>query len=273
MLPVSLSQLETFFTDPVGSWPSDLWDKALLECRRISACYVDLYHEKLVIKSILKPSARVDTERLAREVNMVLLAGEDCAIPIVGRFFLHGVINGFVTQFGKCLTQGKRSDISPEIFERRLEVIQQFCALLDRLHSKAIIHGDIKPSNLVLDAGNNLRFIDFAEAVLESEPPRRRGSTIHYCLPASMQPGFPLTRANDMYAAGVTIWHIYTGHLPFQNVDEDDLEHLIADGLRPDLSAIDDEAVRSLICTYLQAGESLAPKLLCKSVRGFISSS
>ena len=66
----------------------------------------------------------------------------------------------------------------------------------------------------------------------------------------------PLTHADDMYAAGVTIWHIYTGHLPFENIDEDDLDLLIADGLRPDLSAIDDEPVRALICTYLQAGES-----------------
>ncbi len=68
----------------------------------------------------------------------------------------------------------------------------------------------------------------------------------------------PLTRADDMYAAGVTIWHIYTGHLPFENIDEGDLDLLIANGLRPDLSVIDDEAVRALICTYLQAGEPCA---------------
>jgi len=65
----------------------------------------------------------------------------------------------------------------------------------------------------------------------------------------------PLTRADDAYAAGVTIWHIYTGHLPFENIDDDDLDLLIANGLRPDLSVIDDEDVRALICKYLQAGE------------------
>jgi hypothetical protein len=45
------------------------------------------------------------------------------------------------------------------------------------------------------------------------------------------------------------------GHLPFQNIEEDDLDLLIEEGLRPDLSVIDDEAIRALICTYLQAGE------------------
>jgi serine/threonine protein kinase len=263
---------QTFFADPMGSWPSDLCDK-LLECRHLSASpnsYLDIYHEKLVIKSILKPnSGDVDNERLAREIDMVHLAGEDCAIPVVGRYFNRGVINGFITRLGKCLTQGQEDNISPEIFERRLSVIQQFCALLDRLHSKGIIHGDIKPSNLVLDTANNLRFIDFAEAVLESEPPCRHASTIHYVSPSSMKARSPLTRADDMYAAGVTIWHIYTGHIPFENIDEDDLDLLIADGLRPDLSVIDDEAVRALICKYLQAGEPYAKD---NSVRGFVSS-
>ena len=94
-------------------WPSDLCDK-LLECRSLSTSgnsYVDLYDEKLVIKSILKDSGDVDKERLAREVDMIHLAGEDCDIPIVGPHFNHGEINGFITPLGtKSL---------PEIFERR----------------------------------------------------------------------------------------------------------------------------------------------------------
>ena len=206
------------------------------------------------MKSILLNSGNLDKEKVAREVDMIHLAGEDCAIPVVGRVFQQGVIDGFITRLGKCLTQGRGDDISPEIFERRLSVIQQFSALLDRLHSKGIIHGDIKPSNLVLDAADNLRFIDFAEAMLESEPPRRNASTTHYNSPYSLKTRSPLTRANDMYAAGVTIWHIYMGHLPFKDIDKN-LDRLIADGLRPDLSVIDDEAVRALISTYLEAGE------------------
>jgi len=138
-----------------GSWPSDLCNK-LLECRNLSASrnsYLDVYHEKLAIKTILKPnSGDVDKEKIAREVDMVHLAGEDCAIPVVGRLFNNGVINGFITRLGQCLTQGEEDNISPEIFERRLSVIQQFCALLDRLHTKGIIHGDVKPSNLVFDS-------------------------------------------------------------------------------------------------------------------------
>ena len=167
-------------------------------------------------------SGDIDTDKLGREVDMILLAGNDCAIPVIGRCFSHGVICGFVTAFGKCIVQGPEDDILPEYHEHRLSVIQQFCDLLDRLHSKGIIHGDVKPSNLVFDAAGNLRFIDFAEAMLESEPPCRRASTPHYASPSSLKNCSPLTRADDLYVAGVAIWHIYTGHLPFESVDEDD---------------------------------------------------
>jgi serine/threonine protein kinase len=163
---------QAFFTDPLGSWPSDVCD-ILLECTTLSASPNSYIDEELVIKSILKANSgdvQVNKERLGREVDMTFLAGNDCAIPIVSRYFSHGVICGFITRFGKCITQGPTEDIRPEYHECRLSVIQQFCLLLDRLHSKGIIHGDVKPSNLIFDATGNLRFIDFAEVVLESEP-------------------------------------------------------------------------------------------------------
>ncbi len=253
---------QAFFTDPLGSWPSDL-QNILLECDHFSASpnsYIDIYKEEFVLKSILKPNSGevpVDKERLGREVDMMLLAGNDCAIPVIGRYFHGGVITGFITPFGKCITQGDREDIRPECHEHRLEVIQQFCALLDRLHSKGIMHGDVKPSNLVFDAAGNLRFIDFAEAMLESEPPGRRASTTRYLSP-SYTSYSPLTRADDLYAAGVTIWHIYTRHLPFGDIEEDDVDMLIQEGLRPDLSVIDDEVVKALIRKYLDGGECRA---------------
>src|ERR1700761_3901074 len=79
--------------------PLDLCDK-LLECRILSALlnsYIDIYNEELVIRSILNPnSGDVDKDKLAREVHMNLLAGDDCAILIIGRFFNYGVIRGFI---------------------------------------------------------------------------------------------------------------------------------------------------------------------------------
>jgi hypothetical protein len=250
---------QTFFADPAGTWPSDLTEK-FAQCRSIDASpnsYIDVYNDELAIKSMFKQvTAAVDTERLSREVDMTLAAGKECALPIVGRHFICGAVAGFITPFAKSLSDGLTDEIRPEIHKNRLAVINQFCALLDKLHSMQIVHGDVKPSNLVLDAAGNLRFIDFAEAAFDCEKRRVHASTIHYRSPTSMRIRSPLSLRDDLYAAGVTIWHIYTGRIPFENVDDDDLEDRIREGLQPDLCLIDDESIKALILKYLHAGES-----------------
>ncbi|KAJ3799806.1 kinase-like domain-containing protein [Lentinula aff. detonsa] len=195
----------------------------------------------------MKSSGELDKDKLAREIDMISLAGPECSVPIIGRHFLHGAVNGFVTPYRTCLTQGRGDDIRPEVFNDRKEIIQKLTVLLENLHSKGIIHGDVKPSNLVLDDSGNLRFIDFAESVLESEHALslpRTALTARYVSPSY-----------DLYATGVTIWHIYTGRLPFEDVDEDEVDDAILHGLRPDLTMIDDEDVRAIVSKYLQDGE------------------
>ncbi|KAJ3749810.1 kinase-like domain-containing protein [Lentinula raphanica] len=305
-LSSSISQsplVHSFFTDPPNTWPSDLSDK-LLQSTSLSASptsYVDLYDNKYVLKTNTLPSAILDTPRLAHEIHIMALAGPECALPIVGRHFLHGKINGFVTEYKKCVldrrligelgpghthTNGVRIDIDPGVYKNRKEMIFKFVALLERLHSKGILHGDVNPSNLVLVDSDSesesvsssftsssstptpdLRFIDFAESVLESSPrplhhPKNRVLTARYNSPTALNDTFaPLTRADDLYTAGMTMLHMYTGRLPFadlwegEDMDEVEVEERIMGGLRPDLSVIDDEEVREVIARYLQAGE------------------
>ncbi|KAJ3822116.1 kinase-like domain-containing protein [Lentinula raphanica] len=279
--------VHSFFTDPpmTNTWPSDLSDK-LAQSTSLSASptsYVDLYSPnddskpKYVLKTNTLPSAKLDKGRLAHEIHIMALAGSECALPIVGRHFLHGKINGFVTEYKKCVldrrligelgpghthTNGVRIDIDPGVYKNRKEMIFKFVALLERLHSKGILHGDVNPSNLVL-VDSDLRFIDFAESVLESSPrplhPKNRVLTARYNSPTALNDTFaPLTRADDLYTAGMTMLHMYTGRLPFADlwdVDEVEVEERIMGGLRPDLGEVDDEEVREVIAKYLQAGE------------------
>ncbi|KAJ3729276.1 kinase-like domain-containing protein [Lentinula raphanica] len=236
----------------------------LLESRSLSASpssYVDLYDEKYVLKTNSKPeSGELDREKLAHEIHMMSLAGldSDCALPIIGRHFIQGTVNGFITRYEKCLTIGRgEGTIDPEVHKNRKEIIHKLAALMETLHSRGILHGDLKPSNLVLDDSGNLRFIDFAESVLESEPrpPKNRAMTTRYSSPSAINARYFLTRADDMYTAGMTMLHIYTGRLPFDDVDELVVGERIKQGLRPDLSVVDDEEIKSLIAKYMQAGE------------------
>jgi serine/threonine protein kinase len=88
----------------------------------------------------------------------------------------------------------------------------QLCSVLAAVHSQGIIHRDVKPSNLLLVAGE-LRLADFGVAAV-GHPPRALPDgweegvvgTEPYAAPEQVQAGAArITATADVYAAGVTL--------------------------------------------------------------------
>lgn len=73
----------------------------------------------------------------------------------------------------------------------------------------------------------------------------------------------PLSTADDLYACGITMWEIYTGTSAFET-DSDELdvmvvEDVVASGFQPNISAIDDAKIRTMIFEYLKEGNLPLP--------------
>lgn len=85
----------------------------------------------------------------------------------------------------------------------------QLIYLVRYLHRHQIVHGDIKPSNLILQ-GDQLRLIDFGAAGFVGD--RSPQSSFGFCPPAIANR--PLTYQRDWYALGVTCIQLLTGHHP-----------------------------------------------------------
>jgi serine/threonine protein phosphatase PrpC len=111
------------------------------------------------------------------------------------------------------------------------------------LHRAGIIHRDIKPDNVILEAEGLLKLIDFGVVRipgLEDSPPEDIPGTPAYMAP-EMFDGEPGNEATDIYALGVTMFHAFTGEFPYGNPDatspprRDRPTPLAA--LRPDLPA------------------------------------
>jgi serine/threonine protein kinase len=104
--------------------------------------------------------------------------------------------------------------------EDALHVIKDLCQALDYIHSKGVIHRDVKPSNILLDYEGRIFLSDFGLA-LNTEV-----GTLGeiFGSPQYISPEQTISSANaearsDLYSVGVILYEIFTGRLPFEDTD------------------------------------------------------
>nr|POE57871.1 serine/threonine-protein kinase ht1 [Quercus suber] len=92
---------------------------------------------------------------------------------------------------------------------------------LSYLHSRKIVHRDIKTENLLLDKNHTLKIIDFDVACLEASNPNEmtaRIGTLGYMAPEVLE-SKPYDRKCDVYSFGICLWEIYCCDMaPYPNV-------------------------------------------------------
>ncbi|MFM2065183.1 MAG: hypothetical protein RLZZ584_92 [Pseudomonadota bacterium] len=138
---------------------------------------------------------------------------------------------------------------------KRDEVICLMVQLLDALHyahMHGVIHRDIKPANLLVSDDGRLKITDFGIARIESSHVTRVNAVVGS--PGYMAPeqytGAEIDRRVDVFAAGVVLYQLLTGHLPFGGTDEavmhEEPEPLAAGDGDPDLLRYNDVLTKAL---------------------------
>ena len=136
-----------------------------------------------------------------------------------------------------------------------IEIAFNCCSALEYTSRVGIIHCDIKPANIMIAEGTDVRITDFGAAFLRKSQVVRTAAmgSPHYMSPEQIA-GKDLTLHSDMYSLGVVLYELLTGRLPFATDDLNDLTRkiLTADPvppsrLRPELSAqLDRTVLRAL---------------------------
>jgi serine/threonine-protein kinase len=96
-------------------------------------------------------------------------------------------------------------------------VARQAAEALDYAHCCGVVHRDIKPGNLVLAEGGQLKILDFGIARIasaDSTKPGRLLGTPNYMAPEQVTAS-PVDGRADQFSLAVTIYHLLTGERPF----------------------------------------------------------
>jgi serine/threonine-protein kinase len=109
--------------------------------------------------------------------------------------------------------------LGPLPVSEALHVMEDVLSALDYAHLSGFIHRDVKPSNILLDRNGNPHLCDFGIArKLGPNRLTRVGvalGTPHYMSPEQIQTPLECDHRTDLYAAGVVLYEMLTGRVPF----------------------------------------------------------
>ncbi len=99
-----------------------------------------------------------------------------------------------------------------------LHFITQIMRGLSHAHSRGIIHRDIKPQNIMILRDGSVKVADFGIACLADTSQTLRQEalgSVHYISPEQAR-GDRMDQRSDIYSAGVVLYEMLTGRLPFE---------------------------------------------------------
>ena len=176
--------------------------------------------EKVALK-LIKPEVASDSETIERFSNELRLARKIRHKNVCGMFDIgesegaHFITMEYVS--GEDLKTMIRMSTGLTI-GTVLSVGKQVCQGLAEAHNLGVVHRDLKPQNIIIDKGGNVKIMDFGIA----RSIREKGITgagIMIGTPEYMSPeqteARDVDQRSDIYSLGIILYEMATGRVPF----------------------------------------------------------
>ncbi len=157
-------------------------------------------------------------------------AGEEHGLAYIAMEFLRGVELTEYTKPGSLLP-----------LPTLLEIMERAAEALGYAHEQKIVHRDVKPGNIMYDAGSNvIKMADFGISRLTNLSRTRTGVVLgspYYMSPEQVV-GDKVNGQSDLFSLGATFYQLVSGHLPFKGETDMQVMYSITQDPTPDISTI-----------------------------------
>ena len=179
----------------------------------------DVYKNKIVAVKIMK-------EELLNEAGMLdafkkeVKATVQMSHPNIMEIYSEGVFQTrpyLVLEYLKGQTLLDKIEYYTKFsVKEACEIMVQLLDAISYTHEHKIIHRDIKPQNIFYLSNGTVKLGDFGIAKNEKEAENHGKilGSVHFLAPEVLQ-GKPFSVASDIYAAGITLFQLVTGNLPY----------------------------------------------------------
>jgi eukaryotic-like serine/threonine-protein kinase len=155
-------------------------------------------------------------ERFRREANAAAALSHPNIVSIYDRGATDGtyyIAMEYVE--GQTLKEVVRQGV-PSV-RTAIAYVRQILAALRVAHHRGLVHRDIKPHNIILDAEGRAKVTDFGIARSGASQMTEAGSiigTAQYLSPEQAK-GAPVDERSDLYSLGIVLYELLTGTVPF----------------------------------------------------------
>ncbi len=177
--------------------------------------YDTLLRRRVAIKIYAMPEERAARRKLVREAQLVASLDSPRIVPVFDVIESEHHLAMVMAYVPGCSLETFLASARPSL-ECVITVITDIAGALATARQSRVIHGDVKPANVLLGDDGHARLTDFGIARRPMVPAdRMRGGASYWSLTPEHLRNEPITEQADIFALGVLLYRMLTLAHPF----------------------------------------------------------